>query len=532
MYAALLAALIAAPQPAPDTAVVCPLEFREALGPWLEHRRRQGHRPVLLSSDGSPAQIRQRIRAVARGGHLRFVVLVGDADPGLFVNSEFRARCVPTHHAKARVNVLWGSEPHIGTDNYYADLDDDQVPDLAVGRLTADTSEQLRQMVAKILGYERSADFGPWRRRVNVVAGVGGLGPLADRVIESSTKYLLTEGVPADYSMSMTYASWRSPYCGDPRLFHANTLRRLNEGAWFWVYIGHGFHLGLDHVEVPSGSHHIFSTDDVARLDCEHGAPIALFLACYTGAFDATADCLAEEMLRCPGGPVSIVAASRVTMPYAMSVLATGLMRECFEHRRPTLGEALLHAKRAMAGEADDHDRQRTMLDAVAAAVSPAPGRLSAERAEHLLLLNLIGDPLLRLRYPRRIELQVPSSVAAGEPLCVTGSSPVDGPGIVELVLCRDRLGFRPPARREYPQSPEGLAEFQEVYRRANDRRLDSAPVTVIDGRFRSVLDVPEDAHGECHLRLFIEGNGDFASAAADIAVERQPPDGLRSARR
>ena len=30
-------------QAAPDTAVVCPAEFREALAPWLEFRRQQGH---------------------------------------------------------------------------------------------------------------------------------------------------------------------------------------------------------------------------------------------------------------------------------------------------------------------------------------------------------------------------------------------------------------------------------------------------------------------------------------------------------
>ena len=126
------------------------------------------------------------------------MVLVGDNVPWMAgAGDAAAARCVPVHYAKARVNVAWGSEPEIATDHAYADLgeemDTQPRPELAVGRLTAASPEQLRQIVAKILAYERSRDFGPWRRQLNVVAGVGGLGPIIDRGVESTTQCSCTQ---------------------------------------------------------------------------------------------------------------------------------------------------------------------------------------------------------------------------------------------------------------------------------------------------------------------------------------------------
>ncbi|MEE8452800.1 MAG: C25 family cysteine peptidase [Thermoguttaceae bacterium] len=521
----LLGIMPAEPVPAADgadTVVVCPAAFREALQPWLEYRSRQGHSFAMVPNTGAPDVIRRRIRQVGQAGRLRFVLLVGDADIGSDADPGLRQRCVPVHRAEARVNVLWGSEPHIATDNWYADLDDDQTPDVAIGRLTADSPAELSRIVGKILDYERSVDFGPWRRKLNFVAGVGGFSPLADMVLESSVRYLLTQEIPADYDMSMTYGSWRSPYCPDPRSFHATTLRRLNEGSWFWVYIGHGHHLGLDRIRVPGESYHILGNQDVPKIHCEHGAPIALFLACYTGAFDAKTDCLAEQMLRQPQGPVAMIAASRVAMPYAMTVLATGLMDQCFKQRCPTLGEALLNAKRKMVEKPDAQDARRAMLDSIARAVSPAPKQLAAELAEHLLLFNLIGDPLLRLRHPRTVALDVPSTATAGKPLKVTGTSPMQGRATVELVVRRDRFTFSPPRRREYPQTSGTLAEFQEIYQRANDRRLTSVEVPVAAGPFAVELETPDNARGTCHVRVFVEGADDFALGAADVVIAAQ----------
>jgi hypothetical protein len=518
MSAALLLLLIAAPaQPPVDTIVVCPLEFRAALAPWVAHRESQGHRLALLAPPGSSTELRAQVRKLAAAGRVRYLVIAGDARPPLGGNRTPNARLVPTHYARAVVNVRWGSQPQIATDNWYADLDDDRVPELAVGRLTADTPAELARMVEKILAYETCADFGHWRRQVHFVAGLGGFGPVADAVLEAAAKTLITSGIPAAYSTTMTYGSWQSPYCPDPRQFERVTLDRLNEGSLFWVYIGHGQQRSVDVVRVPGGTYPIFSTPDAARLECRHGAPIACLLACYSGAFDQPHDCLAEEMLRSPGGPVAILCGSRVTMPYGMAVLGAELLAECFGRRPATIGELIVAAKRRTMDPSSDSPHRAT-LDGVAKAFSSLTGGdLEAERAEHLDLFALLGDPLLRLPYPREIDLEVKPTAAAGSRIEVAGNSPIAGACTLELVVRRDRLTFEPPRRGEF--DPRLLAEYGDVYKRANEPRLAATKIRTLGGRFRGQLEAPAAARGACHVRVFVEGAGGCAAGAADVRL-------------
>ncbi len=517
--ALLLLALAAAPAPeAPDVAVVAAPQFRETMEPWIRYRQAQGHRVAVVAGEQSLPDIRRELRELARGGRLRYVLLVGDADPAMYSDAAVRARSVPTAYAEAKVNVLWGSEPHIATDNPYADLSGDGVPELAVGRLPANSAAELETMLAKTLAYERSADFGPWRRQVNVVAGVGGFGWLADSVLESAARYFLTRLVPPEYVVSMTYASWRSPYSPDPRQFHRTTLERLNEGSLFWVYIGHGFPYGLDEVQTPGGTFPILANDDAEKL-AARTPPVALFLACYTGAFDAWDDCLAERMLARDGGPVAVVAGSRVTMPYGMTVLATELIDQCFQRQAPTLGDALLAAKQRMAARPDAAGPERAMLDAIAGALSPATDRLADERAEHVLLMNLLGDPLLRLRYPHPVDLHVPDHAPPGGWLRVEGTSPIDGEGKVELVVARGRLAFTPPPRRTFPTTPDGLSALQATYEQANDGRLAVVPLAIRAGRFAVELPVPSGVSGPCHVRVYLAGDRAHAAGARAVLI-------------
>jgi hypothetical protein len=506
---------------AADTVVVCPHAFCKSIGPWVEYRRSQGHQIELLDGHGSAEQIRARIRREAQGGTLRFVLLVGDALPAANADPSANALSVPTHFAAAKVNVRFGGGLDIATDNWYADLDDDRVPDVAIGRLTADSAEEVSSLVAKILAYERTAGDDGWRRRINLVAGLGGFGALADAALEAGAKSILTEGIPPAYVTHMTQAGWRSPYCPIPDRFGETTVERLNDGCWFWVYIGHGSAHELDRLRLPGGQYPILRVDDMGNLKSKRGAPVALLLACDTGAFDLSQDCLAEELLRAQGGPVAVVCGSRVTMPYAMSVLGMGMLNACFRARRETIGEVLLDAKRTMALAPRDDARSR-QLDSLASMLNPAGGDLAQERLEHLDLFNLLGDPLLRLRHPHLVEVEAARVAVAGERLTVEGTSPLDGEATVELVVRRDRLTFRPVERSQYTRSSESSEEFKATYEKANDPRLAWGRVSVDGGRFQAVLDVPATAWGECHVRVFVQGRDDCAAGAADVTVRRE----------
>jgi hypothetical protein len=123
----------------------------------------------------------------------------------------------------------------------------------------------------------------------------------------------------------------------------------------------------------------------------------------------------------------------------------------------------------------------------------------------------------LRLPHPRKIDVQVPPTLEAGKRIEVAGHSPIAGTCTVELVVRRDRLTFKPPARGQF--DPDRLDEYSETYRRANEPRLVSLVVGPVEGRFGARLDVPPDARGACHVRVFVQGQRDCAAGAADVRL-------------
>jgi hypothetical protein len=236
---------------------------------------------------------------------------------------------------------------------------------------------------------------------------------------------------------------------------------------------------------------------------------------------DALDDCLAERMLRQPGGPVAVIAGSRVTMPYGMGVLSTELMSECFARSAPTVGEALLGAKRKMINVATGDAEGRTMLDAVAAAISPRSDLLATERAEHVRMFHLFGDPMLRLRFSKPLELTLAEQCKAGESVSLGIASPVEGRCLVELIVAPGKLTFHPPAKPLMP-SDEAFDEVGEVYTKANDLRLSAIEATIVDGRLDVRLGVPSDARGKCYVRVYVEGAGDFAMGVAPLEIRAE----------
>ena len=511
-----------------DAVVVCPREFLPALEPLIVHRQAQGHRFLYVPNTLAPTEIRAAIQKTAASGALKYVLLVGDAEPAARIDPAVLARSVPAHLHKAVVNVKWGSEPEIATDNWYADLDNDSLPELAIGRLPADSPKELSEIVAKIIRYEQNRDFGAWRHRVNVIAGVGGFSPLIDTVLETATSKVLTGGIPAEYDTRMTYGSWRSPYCPDPRLFHSTTVERHNEGCLFWVYIGHGQATGLDRVSVPGERFHIFDVDDCRELRSASGAPIAIMLACYTAAFDQPQDCLGEELLKAAGGPIAVYGGSRVTMPYAMAVMGTGMMEEYFKNRPATLGDAILAAKRRMMQPLDENDPlkdgNRLLLDGIASIISPSRELLEEERREHLHLFNLLGDPMLRLAYPQEITLAAPREGQPGQTVQITGSSTLVGRGTLELVCRRDQMKVAAPVRERFDPTDNGLAALHHVYQQANDRCWARWEVDLPGGKFATQITLPNECRGPCHVRLLVADGSSHGLGSANLYIRPQPP--------
>jgi len=496
----------------PDTLVVCPQLFQQAMAKWCDYREQQGHVIKMVEPPASVEALKQTIRQFSKSGSLKHVLIVGDPR-GL------NDAIVPTDFVEAKVSVLFGSDPEIATDNPYADLNSDGLPDLSIGRIPLDSVAEIENYIARIIKYEKPSWKQQWQRRINFVAGVGGFGSVIDGLIEQTTKTIITDLVPSEYETSMTYGSWSSPFCPDPRRFSEVAVSRFNEGCLFWIYIGHGNRTALDRVRMPDRSHLILDNQAVSQLNCIEGSPIALFLACYTGAMDHSIDCLAETMLGQNGGPIAAICGSRVTMPYAMSLLSLEMVHEYFHGEAETLGELVQLSKRRMVLGSDNNPKYREMIEGMGQAFSPFPQLLDLERLEHAQLIQLIGDPLLRLKRPAQLELQVNPVAVVGDQLKVTGVSPEAGNLIIELAYPRDRFRERPRRRVEFDPSDESLEEYQSTYEKIHDLVWVSQTIVVDAGAFEMMLPIPLEMRGRCLVRGMLQTADRLAIGSVPVEV-------------
>jgi hypothetical protein len=487
-------------------------------------------------ADGrSAAAIRGEVAQAARRGRLMSVLLVGDAvcergDDS--AGDRRRLPLVPTFYLPARVTQRWGSDRCIATDHPYADPDGDGVPELAVGRLPASNREMLALMIAKTLNHERSADFGTWRRQIHFVAGTGGFGPVTDKAIELASRGLVATMVPEPYTIALTYGYRQSPSAHEVCPLRDAVVGHLDEGPLLFVYIGHGDRGSLlPGDDGAAGISSCVTSSDIARLGGRGPRTIAALFCCYAGSFDGKDPSLSESLFRHKNGPVAVLAGSRVTMPYGMSVLGTELLRSHFRGTASTLGQALLQAKRAALSDGSDQP-DRAALDAVASLLSPNPNELAQERAEHVILFNLLGDPLLKLHRPAEVVLDLSPVARAGDKISIRGRCRIRGRCHIDLVPLRrrsvavDRTSLRHTASESWPESrlaanwPDGE---DKTYDSANDTRVDYGTFPVSDGHFSVVLHAPDGSRGAHQVRAFVEGREGFAIGSALLTIEEAP---------
>ena len=521
--------------------VVRPAAWSSALVEWKAYRAAQGHRIIEVDAELGQAVIRativrlaseaaQRQQADPREARVGYVLLIGDGDRGPTLTP-----ALPAWYRPSTAMVKLGGDEEVATDNPYADIDGDEIPDLAIGRVPADSPEAATQFLARTIAYEQLRNFGLWRRDVRVVAGVGGFGTLADSVIEMATSRFLTDRVPQWANVAMTYASPNSPYCPDPWRFSDATVNQLNAGSMFWVYVGHGHVKHLDFLRVDRDLISIFNDSQVGSVQTGDRSPIAVFLACYTGAFDAREDCLSEQLVLSPNGPVAALAATRVTGPYGLATLASGMLDQCYVERVDALGDVILRAKqRMMQPDEDDpsaesvgtsaigpRDAQMQLITAIASALSPAGHDLLAERREHVWQMNLLGDPMLQLHHPAAMEITASPRIAPGEKISVNSHAPHAGRVVVELTQPRDKTPRELFVAGSFSADATVRDKMQLSYEQANNRTLHRETFDVgTAGPFAcdlpTHLDLPP---GRYVVRVFIESPETFAAGSTDVIV-------------
>jgi len=236
-------------------------------------------------------------------------------------------------------------------------------------------------------------------------------------MVEAAGRQVIQQTVPPEYEVRHICAASANTDWKENNDFVSRARAGLNGGGLAWIYVGHGLPTELVYAATASGHKSMLSMRDVPELHCGPHNPFAVLVACYAGAMDAPYGCLGEELLLAKEGPVAVIAATRVTMPYGNTIMGCELMRACFQDRPIAVGDVLRLAQRRglspIGNDQASKDQLRTTLDGMAEVLTPPPVDLAAERREHVLMYQLIGDPLLRLHRPPTRVAQVTTGTAS-----------------------------------------------------------------------------------------------------------------------
>ncbi|MER2598408.1 MAG: C25 family cysteine peptidase [Caldilineales bacterium] len=350
------------PEGADYIAIVYPA-FRQTLQPLIDYRRSQGLRVTVADigdvyntfSGGmmDPAAIRNYMRYARQNWPApapRFLLLVGDASydyQGFLSGSG--SNFVPTYLLQTHF------VGETASDNWFVNLDDaDDRPDMAVGRIPAQTPQQVADVVAKTLAYEQSNATQPWAGRALFVAD-----DKQDSFQQISDD--LAGLLPAAYQVEKVYL-------GQNDAPNAAVISDLNNGVGLLSYVGHGS------MNVWA-QEKMLSIEDAAKLD-NQVTPVMLTMTCLVGYFHhPSVSSMAEVLLFNPqGGIVAGFVPTSESLATDQSELAAAIYSHLFNDA-PTVGEAIMLGKQDLSAERD------LMQDLIET-------------------FTLLGDPALRLQRP------------------------------------------------------------------------------------------------------------------------------------
>ncbi len=335
--------------------------FSQALEPLLTYRQEQGYRVTAVSlnqiydefgfGQQSAAAIRRFLEYASENWQPpapQYVLLVGDASvdrPG----QSSSANLLPTSLVRISYNGF------IASDTWFA-LNENGIPQMAIGRFPAQTAVQLKAMVQKTLTYENSAASNYWSGGALLVADDD--EPEFD-VISDSLASILAENGFQIHDLHMA----------ENDNIRYEVMSAINQGVGILNYVGHGS-------ERVWGDEFVFGGDDVRLLKNQYRLPVFTTFTCSNGAFaQPQTPSLAEELLWAEnGGAAAVIAPSGRMLTADTSSIAEPFYRSLFRDGIETLGEALLAAKTAPTGNIHDEDI--------------------------LHLINLLGDPALRVHKP------------------------------------------------------------------------------------------------------------------------------------
>ncbi len=338
-----------------DVLYIAPRAFFDGLAPLVKHRRDQGYTVALVDVQGIydtwnygqvlPEALRSALRYAAAEGKRApvAVTLVGDGtyDPHNYEGRD-NANIIPPYMA---VVDRWLFET--ACDTCYAQLDgdnalDDWMPDVMLGRLPVNDTEQLATVVNKILRYETGEGSGPWEYRTTYLTD-NYIDPASGKPDKAGDFTVLAEdsiamhppGVQIDrlyYDPSPAYltASWRE---GDAALARLRSMALINRGSSTVMYIGHSHHWQWATTSLEEEKPYLLGMYDVQNeLRNGDALPVVLSMTCLSSSFQypAYGAAVIDEkfLVNDQGGAVAVWGPTGLGVAWGHSALQRGFYQE------------------------------------------------------------------------------------------------------------------------------------------------------------------------------------------------------------
>lgn len=508
----------------PQWVVVTAPSFRAELDPLCDHRRAEGMDVVVVQTTdvltpeqvraGDAGPLRARVLELCRKANgTSFVLLVGAVKAAQ--GEDVVKTVVPS--GVGTVGRMKGQP----TDNAYGDPDKDLAPTVAVGRFPARTADEARAMVRKTLAFERDRSPGPWRSRLTLLAGnPGGGSAVEKRFAEwfvtgvAGTRF---DRLDPRWTGRAVIHARQSPYCVPDEDLRAVSLRYLQEGQLFSLYMGHSNPAGLWSDNAP-----FLTRDDFAGLKAPHGGGVFFTCGCFSCQLDGPGgEGYGLSAIRNPAGPAAVVGAHGESYAAAGQLAGDGLLA-CLSRPDPSdrLADYWLAVTAGLARGPMDWLTFR-LYDQADGSRGETP--LAVQRKEHTEMWMLLGDPAMRLPLaPTTIKLAATEAAAVpGKDVTVSGTVPAALAGATVRLTLERPAGSKPAGLEPVAGAKEkGRATMLANHDRANDVVLAVAEVRLRDGQFEQTLRVPAEAPW---ARVVVRAVTDAADAGTAVGVLTLP---------
>ncbi len=174
-----------------------------------------------------------------------YVLLFGKGTYDYRNTEKFGDNFIPTWQTVQSLALLYSYV----TDDFFVLIDgddDDELVDMALGRIPVSNLTEANNVVSKIIDYETSNDKGNWRNLVTFIAddGIGSGGSYEGARHTSATEFIAESILPANFNRSKIYsAAYPDVITGQGRrkpAVNQAIIEAINNGTLLINYIGHG----------------------------------------------------------------------------------------------------------------------------------------------------------------------------------------------------------------------------------------------------------------------------------------------------